>query len=294
MPASRRDLAELRAEAAATRATPDIHLMARVELPPDDLYSFAFSPDGRTLLTAGHKTGLDFWDVTGHRHLSSVKGLRVSESLFGHAVYLPDGQGIDVGTRDHGVVFTDTQGVRTIHAPITLGSSRPTKQALSADGRRIAVAWTDGAGITVQDVAGGDLLDRFKDSAFALSPDGRWLARPEDSEIVLRPIASGEPPIVLGRHGNASAMAFTATEPCSPSRAWTTPRCSGMWRSANNSALFGATMNEFSTWRSVRTASGWPPGVWTTRPGSGRHGPGKMSTLSRSRPGIPGAVVSHG
>ncbi len=75
MPTPRRDLAELRTEAAATLATPDIRLVAQVELLSDDLGSFTFSPDGRTLVTAGCKTGLDFWDLASRAHRSSVDGL---------------------------------------------------------------------------------------------------------------------------------------------------------------------------------------------------------------------------
>ena len=52
MPTPRRDLPELRTEAAATLATPDIRLVARIELPRHNLRSIAFSPDGRTLVTA--------------------------------------------------------------------------------------------------------------------------------------------------------------------------------------------------------------------------------------------------
>jgi WD40 repeat protein len=108
------------------------------------------------------------------------------------------------------VVFTNAQGIRTSRAPITQGSSRPRRLALSAGGERIAVAWADGAGITVHDAASGALLDRFKDSSpiFAISPDGKWLARPEGSDIVLLPIASGEPRIVLGRRDGAAAIAL--------------------------------------------------------------------------------------
>ncbi len=209
MPTTRRDLAELRTEAAATLATPDIRLVAQVELASDDLRSFTFDPDGRTLVTAGCRSGLNFWDLARSSHLSYVDGLTVDEFLFNKVVFLPDGQGLAVATRDRGVVFTDTHGIGTTRAPITRGSSRPTKLAPSADGRRIAVAWTGGAGITVHDAASGALLERFDDSLFALSPDGRWLARQEASDIVLRPIASGDPRIVLGRHGGASALAFS-------------------------------------------------------------------------------------
>jgi eukaryotic-like serine/threonine-protein kinase len=210
MPTPRRDLPELRTEAAATLAAADIRLVAKVELPSDATGSLTFSPNGRTLLTTGPKGGLDFWDLPGNRHLSSVEGLTASQSASDRAVYLPDGQGLAVGTRDHGVVFTDAQGIRTTRAPITQVPGQPTRLAISGNGQWIAVAWTDGAGITVHDVASGTLVERFKDSTapFALSPDGRWLARAENADIVLLPIASGEPRIVLGRHGGATALDF--------------------------------------------------------------------------------------
>jgi eukaryotic-like serine/threonine-protein kinase len=208
MPTPRRDLTELRTEAAASLKTPDIHLAAKVEL-SDDLGSFAFSLDGRSLLTAGLKTGLDFWDLAGNSHRSSVDGLTVSESWFDLAIYLPDGRGLAVGTRDYGVVFTDSHGIRTSQAPITRGPSQPAELAVSADGKMIAVAWTRDGGITIHDAASGALLEQFDRSLFALSPDGRWLARAEGSAIVLRPIASPEPPIVLGRHHGANALAFS-------------------------------------------------------------------------------------
>jgi eukaryotic-like serine/threonine-protein kinase len=223
-----RDLPELRTEAAATLGTPDVRPVARVALPSGAPDSVTFSPDGRTLLTACPATGLDFWDVPGNRHLSSVEGLAVGQDAnpFDKAVYLPDGQGLAVATRDGGVVFTDMQGSRTTRAPITQGSSRPIRLAISTpltlpsppaaggEGRVrgvLAVAWTEGAGTTVHDSASGALLERFKDAnpTFALSPDGKWLAREENADIVLLPIASGEPRIVLGRHGGAYALAFS-------------------------------------------------------------------------------------
>ncbi len=211
MPTARCDLPELRTEAVATLGTPDICHVATIDLPADDLGSFTFSPDGRTLLTAGNKTGLDFWDVPGNRHLSSVAGVTVRGYDLDKAVYHPDGSGLVVGTRDHGVVFTDTRGTRTARAAITQGCSQPTKLAISADGRRLAVAWTDDAGVTVHESASGGLVGRFPASAapFALSPDGRWFAREEGADVVLFPIGTGEPRVVLGRHGGVMALAFS-------------------------------------------------------------------------------------
>jgi serine/threonine protein kinase/WD40 repeat protein len=204
-----RDLTELRTEAAVTLATPDIFPAGNVVLPADDFGSFAFSPDGRTLVTAGFQRGLDFWTVPNVPR-SFVPGVIVGQGGVDKVAYLPSGQGLAVGTRDQGVVYTDMQGVRTDRAPITQGSSQPTKLAIDAGGQRIAVAWTGGA-ITVHDLASGKILEKFTDNTapFALSPDGRWLARTENADIVLLPIASKERRTVVGQHSGAISLAFS-------------------------------------------------------------------------------------
>ena len=212
MPTLRRDLVELRTEAAATLGAADIHYLGPIDVPADDLGSFTFSPDGRALVTAGQKTGLDFWELPGRTHRSFVRGVTAFDARFNahNLVYLAEGQGLAIGTRDNGVVFTDQYGVRSPRAPITEGKDQPVTLAIDARGERLAVAWS-GAGVTIHDVATGTLLDRFKNSGspFALSPDGRWLARAENADIVLVPIASKDPRIVLGRHAGVTALAFS-------------------------------------------------------------------------------------
>ena len=216
MPTPRRDLVELRTEATATLGTPDIRLVTRIEMPvPDRIRSIAFSPDGRTLLTASHKMGLDFWDVQGQRHVSHVDGVGVTEPAwrFGKAVYLPRDQGLALATQDDGVVFTDGHGIRTSRAAITLGASKPLALAISASGQEIAVGWTDGGGIMVHEVASGTLLrqfDGFNDAPFVLSPDGRWFARQESADVVLYPIGSKESKVMLGRHAPFRTFAFSS------------------------------------------------------------------------------------
>jgi serine/threonine protein kinase/WD40 repeat protein len=209
LPTPRRNLTELRSEAAATLGTPDIRLTAQIQLPSSELASFTFSRDGSTLLTAGRLSGLDFWNVPQNRHAAFVDGLAAGGSALENALFLPDGQGLVVGTAAHGVVFTDAQGVRTNRATITQGTSQPAKLALSANGQRIAIEWASGAGITVHDLASGAPLKRFQSSLFALSPDGRWLALASGSEIVLAPIDSNDPPTVLAHKSGARALAFS-------------------------------------------------------------------------------------
>jgi serine/threonine protein kinase/WD40 repeat protein len=210
MPTAARDLVELRTEATATLATPDAFSAGKVVLPADDLGSFAFTPDGRTVVTAGVQHGLDFWEMPRNVHRSFVPGLIVDQAGSDNLACLPGGQGLVVGTRNQGILFTDMQGNRIKRDPITHGSSTPRKLAIDAVGKRIAVAWTGGV-ITVHDLASGKVIEQFKDTTapFVLSPDGRWLARSENQELVLLPIASKEPRTVIGRHSGALALAFS-------------------------------------------------------------------------------------
>ena len=271
LPTPRRDLLELRAEATACMRTPDIHLVARLELPWDNR-GLAFIPDGQTLVTAGYPTGLEFWDVRRLQHLSSVAGSTLTRLATDTVVYIAPLEGLAVATDDHGVVFTDAHGIRLPKAPITRGTSKPTRLAVDAKGQRIAVGWTGSSGITVHDAAGGSLLERFDASPFALSPDGRWLARAELADVVLHPIGRAEPKVVLGHHDGVLAFDFSPdgaihngvrarstsvpTVPCSPPTAWTTP-CSGTWRSGSSTPS-AVTPKVPKTSRSVRRAIGSP------------------------------------
>jgi WD40 repeat protein len=211
MPTPRRDLVALRTEAVAALGTLDIRLVTRINLPHDDIRSIVFSPDGRTLIAVGFTRGLDFWDVRGRRHLAAVHGLKVTHVYEKTLVaFLPGARGLAVATRDHGVVFTDARGIRTARAPITRGSSQPKELAIDVDGHWIAVAWTEPAGITVHDAASGTLVSTFEDSPFALSPDGRWLARSVTGVVVLQPLGSGGTGVELGRHDRIRSLAFSA------------------------------------------------------------------------------------
>ena len=211
MPTPRRDVVGLRTEAVATLATLDIRLVTRISLPHDDIRSIVFSPDGRTLVTAGFTRGLDFWDMPGQRPLAAAHGLNVTDVYEKTLVaFLPEARGLAVATRDHGVVFTDTRGIRTTRAAITRGSSKPKELAIDAQGHWIAVAWTEPAGITVHDAATGALIDSFNDSPFALSPNGRCLALTEQGVVVLQPLHSGEHRVELGRHDRIRSFAFSA------------------------------------------------------------------------------------
>jgi hypothetical protein len=303
MPTPRRDLPELRTEAAATLATPDIRFVAKLALPGIALGSFTFSPDDRTLLTADRQTGLDFWDVAGNRHLSSVESLMVSEGGTTHdkVVYLPDGQGFAVAT-DRGVVFTDSNGIRTSRAPITQGSSKPIKLSIIANGQRIAIGWNGGVGITIHDTASGISLScsRTPTPALLSAPTANGSPVRKTPRSCCCPPPRGNSVSFLGVMPGPQLSPSAQMGPCSPPRSSTTPRSSGMWQSANNSAGFGVTAKGFSTWPSVRTASGSPRGVSTTPRESGKHEPGRIlrrspvfSARRLQLSGLPRAIFSR-
>jgi WD40 repeat protein len=66
-------------------------------------------------------------------------------------------------------------------------------------------------GTTVHDAASGGLLASFKNLniPLSLSPDGRWLARVENDELVLAPIDAKDPRIALGKFASVIALAFS-------------------------------------------------------------------------------------
>ena len=129
----------------------------------------------------------------------------------------------------------------------------------------------------------------------------RAMARsPGSSDIVLRPIASDEPRFVLGRHGGASALAFSpdGTLLAVAFRDHTTV----LWDVAKR--------EQFGVLRGHREAGcrrGVQPGrrvdrhreSTTTPPGSGRHGPGRAwprfpaTAQHYGCSGLPRAIISR-
>jgi WD40 repeat protein len=215
-PSPRRNLPELRTEAVAALGTPDVHLIARIDL-PDSVRSFAFGPDGQTLVTVGPQSDLDFWNVQDLQHVATAEALARKRPVRpawdrNRVLYLPAGQGWAVTTRDQGVVFTDPSGKRTSRPPITRGGQAPSQLAVDAAGSRLAVSWGKSAGVTVHDLAGGEILEEASGDACALSPDGRWLAyQGPQFEVRLRRIGSRGPEKSLGRHsGTINRFAFSA------------------------------------------------------------------------------------
>ena len=302
MPTPRRDLVELRTEAVATLATLDIRLVTRISLPHDDIRSIAFSPDGRTLITAGFTRGLDFWDVRGRRHLAAVRGLNVTDVYETTLVaFLPGGSGS--GRRD-------PRSRRRVHRHAT-ASARPAPR--SPGDRASRRSWPStpmGIGSPWPGPSPPESPSTTRPAApssagsrtppFALSPDGRWLARHGAGS---RRVAAAGLGRTRGRarpRTDGSAPSPSApTRRCSPPRPWTTPRRSGTWRSVSTfGTLQGhrAVVNDVAfspDGGAIATVSGdYTARIWDTQtgrelatlPGSAVDGPGRR--------GLPTANIS--
>jgi WD40 repeat protein len=217
----KRDLFELRTEAAAAIGTPDVRLVARID-PSAFPSSFAFDPSSPRLAAVCGQSALDFWNLQDLKPTGSTEPLGgkqpASVWLRNKALFLPNGQGLAVATTDKGVVFADPSGKRSARAPITRGNNVPYYLSVDSTATRLAVGWGTassafGGGVTVHDLATGQKLDESATGApCAISPDGQWLAHEgPQNEVRLRHIGSKDPEKTLGRHeATINKFAFSA------------------------------------------------------------------------------------
>ena len=164
------------------RDGPPLHLPIGLASKGHMVYSLAFSPDGRTLVSGGADGTLALWDVGSRKLLRPA--IRAHRMSVHSLAFSPDGRILAtaaLGTADFDgtVRLWDTQSGQEL-LPALSGHNNPVRAlAFSADGKMLACGALDR--IVFWDVDRRQRLGDAvaEDSVFvtslAFSPDGRWL-----------------------------------------------------------------------------------------------------------------------
>jgi WD40 repeat protein len=186
-----------------------------------DLF-FAFSTDGKTLVSGDKSDKLQLWDVETGKALHRLHG-----ASRGAAAFSPDGRIVASGDRDYFFLTEVASGqVRyRLDLPDRSANNRPEyvprvrRICFTRYGRSVlAVTSSD---LFVYSTARGDVLSHLHlgdisdgdEQAAAISPDGRWLARAYHRTVrvhdLRKPLALDEAQPLFGHESDVRGIAFS-------------------------------------------------------------------------------------
>nr|WP_267896795.1 helix-turn-helix domain-containing protein [Streptomyces albireticuli] len=177
----------------------------------DDVWAVAFSPDSRTVATAGDDHTAKLWDTASRRLVATLAGH--TDRVAGVA-FSPDGRTLATAGKDRTVKLWDARSHRPL-ITLTGHASSVNGLAFSPDGRTLATTGDDGT-VRLWDVAARRQTALLTDGTSAVwgvafSPDGRTLAAAyHDRKIRLWDIASHRKRATMTGHDQTVlAVAFS-------------------------------------------------------------------------------------
>jgi WD40 repeat protein len=164
-----------------------------------------FSPDGKTVLTAGYRKAVRLWDAkTG----AQVGAPLEHPDVVAAAAFSPDGAKILTGCRDGSLRLWDVASGKLIGAPQALTGS-VSAVAFSPDGKRVVAADSGSNSAQVRDAAtwapvGAPMKHDDVVSVASFSPDGRLVMTASyDASVRFWDARTGRPSGAPLLHGNS-------------------------------------------------------------------------------------------